>query len=174
MKIVHQKDHRSGITYAYESYSYWDKEKKQARKKRRMLGRVNPETGIIEPTDGRMARAGRAVYALNGFFPALHDGAKTAEAGAGAKNEVEARTEAEARDGSQARVQSEVGAGVRDEIGARAWTVAMEMADAESTSKYATLLKMIEERLDRLEKRIARMEEYLRSHCGYPDHWPEN
>ena len=26
--IVHQKDKRSGITYAYESISYWDKEEK--------------------------------------------------------------------------------------------------------------------------------------------------
>ncbi|HID28860.1 MAG TPA: N-acetyl sugar amidotransferase, partial [Desulfobacterales bacterium] len=28
--IIHQTDKRSGITYAYESISYWDKEKKQA------------------------------------------------------------------------------------------------------------------------------------------------
>jgi hypothetical protein len=25
--IIHQTDKRSGITYAYESVSYWDKEK---------------------------------------------------------------------------------------------------------------------------------------------------
>ena len=29
--IVFQKDKRSGITYAYESVSYWDKGKKQSR-----------------------------------------------------------------------------------------------------------------------------------------------
>lgn len=31
MAIIHQYDKRSGITYAYESHSYWDKEKKTSR-----------------------------------------------------------------------------------------------------------------------------------------------
>ena len=52
MAIVHQKDKRSGITYAYESISYWDKEKKQSRAKRTLIGRVNEETGEIVPTRG--------------------------------------------------------------------------------------------------------------------------
>ena len=30
MGIVYQKDKRTGITYAYESTAYWDKEKKQS------------------------------------------------------------------------------------------------------------------------------------------------
>jgi len=51
--IVYQTDKRSGITYAYESVSYWDKEKKQSRAKRTLIGRVNQETGEIIPTDGR-------------------------------------------------------------------------------------------------------------------------
>lgn len=51
--IVYQKDKRSGITYAYESVSYWDKEKKQSRAKRTLIGRVDPITGEIVPTDGR-------------------------------------------------------------------------------------------------------------------------
>jgi hypothetical protein len=50
--IIHQTDKRSGITYAYESISYWDKEKKQSRAKRRLIGRVNNDGDII-PTDGR-------------------------------------------------------------------------------------------------------------------------
>ena len=54
--IVFQKDKRSGITYAYESVSYWNKEKKQSRAKRTLIGRVNQETGEIEPTDGRGRR----------------------------------------------------------------------------------------------------------------------
>jgi len=53
--IVHQKDKRSGITYAYESVSYWDKEKKQSRAKRRLIGRVEAD-GSIVPTDGRGRR----------------------------------------------------------------------------------------------------------------------
>jgi transposase len=51
--IVYQKDKRSGITYAYESVSFWDKEKKQSRAKRTLIGRVDPNTGEIIPTDGR-------------------------------------------------------------------------------------------------------------------------
>lgn len=51
--IVYQKDKRSGITYAYESVSYWDKDKKQSRAKRTLIGRVDTETGAIITTDGR-------------------------------------------------------------------------------------------------------------------------
>ena len=43
--IVYQNDKKTGIKYAYESTSYWDKEKKQPRSKRRYLGKVDPETG---------------------------------------------------------------------------------------------------------------------------------
>jgi transposase len=51
--IVYQTDKRSGITYAYESVSYWDKEKKQSRSKRTLIGRVDKTSGGIVPTDGR-------------------------------------------------------------------------------------------------------------------------
>ena len=53
MSIVKQKDTRSGITYIYESQSYWDKERKQSRSKRRLIGRLDEETGEVVATDGR-------------------------------------------------------------------------------------------------------------------------
>ena len=53
MAIIHQHDKRSGITYAYESHSYWDPEKKMTRAKRKLIGRVDPDTREIIPTDGR-------------------------------------------------------------------------------------------------------------------------
>ena len=53
MAIVYQHDKRSGITYAYDSVSYYDKEKKHSRSKRTLIGRVDPDTGEIVPTDGR-------------------------------------------------------------------------------------------------------------------------
>lgn len=53
MAIIKQHDKRSGITYAYESHSYWDPEKKMVRAKRKLIGRVDPDTGEIVPTDGR-------------------------------------------------------------------------------------------------------------------------
>jgi hypothetical protein len=48
--IVYQTDKRSGITYAYESVSHWDKENQQSRAKRTLIGRVDAETGKIIPT----------------------------------------------------------------------------------------------------------------------------
>ena len=45
--IIYQKDKRSNITYAYESISYWDKEKQQSRAKRKLVGRVDQQTGEI-------------------------------------------------------------------------------------------------------------------------------
>ncbi len=53
MARVKQLDKRSGITYVYDSISYWDKEKKQPRSKRTLIGKLDPETGGIVPTDGR-------------------------------------------------------------------------------------------------------------------------
>lgn len=53
MTIVYQTDKRSGITYAYESRSYWDKEKKQSRAKRTLAGRMDTTSGKIVPTEGR-------------------------------------------------------------------------------------------------------------------------
>ena len=51
--IVYQTDKRSGITYAYESISFWDKDKKQSRSKRTLIGRFDNDTQQIVPTDGR-------------------------------------------------------------------------------------------------------------------------
>ena len=48
--IVYQTDKKTGIKYAYESTSYWDKEKKQPRSKRTYIGKVDPETGEIIPS----------------------------------------------------------------------------------------------------------------------------
>lgn len=54
MSIVRIKNKKTGITYAFDSVSYWDKEKKQPRNKRTLIGRVDPETGEIVPTRKRM------------------------------------------------------------------------------------------------------------------------
>ena len=51
--IVYQTDKRSGITYAYENQSFWDPELKISKSKRKLIGRVDPETNEIIPTDGR-------------------------------------------------------------------------------------------------------------------------
>lgn len=53
MAIVKQLDKRSGLTYVYESKSVWDKELKQSRSTRRLIGRLDPNTGDVIETDGR-------------------------------------------------------------------------------------------------------------------------
>ena len=57
MSIVKQFDKRSGITYLYDCKSYRDKVTKKPRSKRSLIGRLDPETGQVIPTDGRMKRA---------------------------------------------------------------------------------------------------------------------
>lgn len=53
MAIIKQYDKRSGITYVYDSKSYYDKEKKCSRAKRTLIGKLDPDTGELIPTDGR-------------------------------------------------------------------------------------------------------------------------
>ena len=53
MAIIKQFDKRSGITYVYDSKSYYDKEKKCSKANRTLIGKLDPETGEIIPTDGR-------------------------------------------------------------------------------------------------------------------------
>ena len=45
--IIKKLNKQTGITYVYESESYWDKEKKQPRSKRRLIGKIDEETGEI-------------------------------------------------------------------------------------------------------------------------------
>lgn len=50
MGIIYQTCKKTGIRYAYDNKAYWDKEKKQSRAKRKLIGKVDPETGEIVPT----------------------------------------------------------------------------------------------------------------------------
>ena len=50
MSIMKFKDKRSRATYVYESESYWDKEKKQPRSRRKMIGKLDEETAEIVST----------------------------------------------------------------------------------------------------------------------------
>ena len=83
--IVYQTSKQTGITYAYESVSYWDKEKQQSRAKRRCIGRIDPETKEIIPTRKRVSAANaehtedapkrgpvHTTYASRNFFGATH------------------------------------------------------------------------------------------------------
>lgn len=47
MSIVKLKNKKSGTVYVYESESYWDKEKKQPRNKRKLIGKLDEEGNIV-------------------------------------------------------------------------------------------------------------------------------
>lgn len=50
---------KDGNTYVYENHSYWDKELKQSRAHRTLIGKIDPATGDIVPTDGRGRNRGK-------------------------------------------------------------------------------------------------------------------
>ena len=52
MAIVKSKNKKTGITYVYESESYWDPEKKQPRNHRKLIGKLD-EDGNVVPTGSR-------------------------------------------------------------------------------------------------------------------------
>lgn len=47
---VNHVNKSNGITYVYESTSYWDKEKKQPRSKQVCVGKLDPVTGEFIPS----------------------------------------------------------------------------------------------------------------------------
>ncbi len=53
MGIVKQYHKDTDTTYVYESESYYDPKKKQSRSKRRVIGKIDKETGEIIPTGKR-------------------------------------------------------------------------------------------------------------------------
>lgn len=54
MAIVKVHNKARNVTYVYESVSYWDKEKKQPRSHRKLIGRIDPATGDVVPTGKRI------------------------------------------------------------------------------------------------------------------------
>ena len=52
-KYVYYHNKKSGTTYVIQNFSYWDKEKKQPRSKRKYIGTLNKENGEIIPSKGR-------------------------------------------------------------------------------------------------------------------------
>ena len=51
--FVRSYNKKTGVTYVYEATSYWDKEAKMPRAHRRLIGKINPETGEVVPTGKR-------------------------------------------------------------------------------------------------------------------------
>ena len=56
MSISKSYNKQNGVTYVYEVIeNYWDKEKKQSRSKRKLIGKIDPVTGgKIDPVTGEI------------------------------------------------------------------------------------------------------------------------
>ena len=60
MSISKSYNKQNGVTYVYEVIeNYWDKEKKQSRSKRKLIGKIDPVSGEMIPTtpQGRKGNA---------------------------------------------------------------------------------------------------------------------
>jgi chromosome segregation ATPase len=64
MAIIKQYHKDTDTTYVYDSVSYWNEEKGQSRSKRRLIGKIDPETGEIIPT-GKRGRKPKAESSEN-------------------------------------------------------------------------------------------------------------
>lgn len=60
MARIEHYDKRVGITYVYESESYYDSENHQSRSKRKLIGKIDPETGEMVPT-GKKGRPSKNI-----------------------------------------------------------------------------------------------------------------
>ena len=56
MAIIRQTNKKTGITYVIDSKSYWDKEKQQPRSRRKIIGKIDPITGEVVPTNRHQKR----------------------------------------------------------------------------------------------------------------------
>ena len=69
MAIVKIYNKARGVTYVYESHSYWDKELKQPRSNRKLIGKVDPETGEVSQKDILIDCLFSHCAKQNGFVP---------------------------------------------------------------------------------------------------------
>ena len=64
------KKTKNGTTYVYDSVSYWDKDLKQPRSKRKLIGKLDPDTGEIIPTGKKGSRPNSMEPVQNAKCPA--------------------------------------------------------------------------------------------------------
>ena len=58
MAIINLYNKKLNVTYVYDSVSYWDKDLKQPRSKRKLIGKRDPVTNEIIVNDIRNFRIG--------------------------------------------------------------------------------------------------------------------
>ena len=73
MAIVRVHNKARNITYVYESVSYWDKELKQPRSHRKLIGRIDPATGEVVPTCKRTKTGSSTLSHSDTDYKALYE-----------------------------------------------------------------------------------------------------
>ena len=75
MALIKQYHRDTNTTYVYSSESYWDPEKKQSRSRRKVVGKIDPETGEMVPTGkrGRKKKAAPDTGADTGRLSDLYE-----------------------------------------------------------------------------------------------------
>ena len=76
LSIIHRIK-KTGITYVYSSESYWDKDLKAPRNRKKLIGKIDKETGEIVPTGKRGRKPKNAACSQEGTdYKALYEEAK--------------------------------------------------------------------------------------------------
>ena len=77
MGITKSTDKKTGITYVYSSESYWDKDLKAPRNRKKLIGKIDKETGEVVPTGKRGRKPKNAACSQEGTdYKALYEEAK--------------------------------------------------------------------------------------------------
>lgn len=92
MSIIKTRNKKTGILYAYESESYWDKEKQQPRSRRKLIGKVDETTGEIIPTGKRATKntSDNGAHSDNSDYQQMYEACRK-EASEAAREIVELR-----------------------------------------------------------------------------------
>lgn len=73
MSISRSYNKQNDTTYVYEVIeNYWDKEKKQPRSRRKLIGKIDPDTGEVVPTASRK----KTTNDKEGDYKKLHESAQ--------------------------------------------------------------------------------------------------
>lgn len=73
MAVVKVHNKARNVTYVYESVSYWDKELKQPRSHRKLIGRIDPATGDVVPTGKRTNAETSTLFHSDTDYKALYE-----------------------------------------------------------------------------------------------------
>lgn len=146
MSIIKQYHKDTNTTYVYESQYYYDKDKKQSRSKRKLIGKIDEETGQIVPT-GKRGRKKKAV-------PAAADG----------QSSVTGETVADA--GTAQALRAEIEEQKKENILLRTHMESMEERYVKLLAEKDDTVKELRAQVKKLEGAIGRTRSFLTKAIG--------